>query len=123
MCDNPRDQTGIRLPVGGGNSYKSYVSDSGQACSGCSLELPNGNAASTFWSYPSEACPDGWEICSAPAGLTSWSSDGTTWETFAHEIGHNFNAPHTGSGIMGASGGSPVFYDDGCLSLLNRTVV
>jgi len=51
MCDNPRDESGVRAPVGGGNSYKSYVTDSGAVCDDCSFELPNGNQVHSIVSH------------------------------------------------------------------------
>jgi hypothetical protein len=43
----------------------------------------------------------------------------------AAQVGHNFNAPHTASGIMMSSGGSEAFFDDGyvCAYMQERLAV
>ena len=114
-CFPPAGTVGIAFQGVGCNaltSRRGVVSDSGTTCSDCDVRLPNGNAANLGYLISGECQANEW-LCAGPVALTSYSA-AKTWRTFAHEIGHIFDAQHTfGLGGLMDYNEDPQFYDNG----------
>lgn len=99
--------------------HAAAVADSGEPCNDeCELRLDNGNAARTEVAG-TQCSADASLLClGGHVGLSAFQSSEGLWRTFAHELAHNLDAPHTAAGLMapyGSAAERPRFFDDGSM--------